>query len=89
MAVARKITAARAVLYMVAQCLGAIVGVGIAKGVMKHHYSSLGGGANQVAPSYSRGAALGAEMIGTFLLVFTVFSATDADYNANDPVRYV
>ncbi|OAY75644.1 putative aquaporin PIP2-6 [Ananas comosus] len=45
---ARKVSLVRAVLYIVAQCLGAICGVGIVKGIMKHPYNSLGGGANEV-----------------------------------------
>ena len=87
---ARKVSLIRALLYIVAQCLGAIVGVGIVKGIMKHQYNSLGGGANEVASGYSKGTALGAEIIGTFVLVYTVFSATDPKRSARDshvPVR--
>ncbi|XP_064993066.1 aquaporin PIP2-7-like [Musa acuminata AAA Group] len=62
---------------MVLQCMGAICGVGIVKGIMNHPYNSLGGRANQVAAGCSQGTALGAEIIGTFVLVYTVFSATD------------
>ncbi|RWW16230.1 hypothetical protein BHE74_00023262 [Ensete ventricosum] len=51
---------------------------------MKHQYNSLGGGANEVAPGYSKGTALGAEIIGTFVLVYTVFSATDPKRSARD-----
>ncbi|WOL05287.1 putative aquaporin PIP2-6 [Canna indica] len=85
MLVVRKISLPWAVLYMLVQCLGAVCGVGIAKGIMKHPYDSLGRGANQVAPGYSQGAALGAEIVGTFVLVYTVFSATDVDRNAGNP----
>ncbi|PKA57897.1 putative aquaporin PIP2-6 [Apostasia shenzhenica] len=81
---ARRVTPVRAALYIVAQCLGAICGVGIVKGIMKHSYNSLGGGANEVAAGYSRGTALGAEIIGTFVLVYTVLSATDPKRNARD-----
>ncbi|KAL4362897.1 hypothetical protein GQ457_04G001340 [Hibiscus cannabinus] len=81
---ARKVSLIRAAAYMVAQCLGAICGVGVVKAFMKHEYDSLGGGANSVAPGYSKGAALGAEIIGTFVLVYTVFSATDPKRNARD-----
>ncbi|CAL9154367.1 unnamed protein product [Musa hybrid cultivar] len=81
---ARKVSLIRAVLYIVAQCLGGIVGVGIVKGIMKHQYNSLGGGANVVAVGYSKGTALGAEIIGTFVLVYTVFSATDPKRSARD-----
>ncbi|XP_062018542.1 aquaporin PIP-type-like [Rosa rugosa] len=82
---ARKVSLVRAVAYIVAQCLGAICGVGLVKGVMKHYYeSSPGGGANAVAAGYSNGTALGAEIIGTFVLVYTVFSTTDPKRNARD-----
>ncbi|KAJ8512337.1 hypothetical protein OPV22_002771 [Ensete ventricosum] len=81
---ARKVSLIRAVLYIVVQCLGGIVGVGIVKGIMKHQYNSLGGGANVVAAGYSKGTALGAEIIGTFVLVYTVFSATDPKRSARD-----
>ncbi|RWW11815.1 hypothetical protein BHE74_00011765 [Ensete ventricosum] len=89
---ARKVSLLRAVFYMVAQCLGAICGVGIVKGIMKHQFNRFGGGANVVAPGYSKGTALGAEIIGTFLLVYTVFSATDPKRRARDshvPVSFV
>lgn len=81
---ARKVSLLTAVAYMVAQCLGAICGVGLVKGVMKDDYNTHGGGANTVAVGYSTGAALGAEIIGTFLLMYTVFSATDAKRKARD-----
>ncbi|GAU33646.1 hypothetical protein TSUD_310540 [Trifolium subterraneum] len=81
---ARKVSLIRAVLYMVAQCLGAICGVGLVKAFMKHPYNHLGGGANSVASGYSKGSALGAEIIGTFVLVYTVFSATDPKRSARD-----
>lgn len=86
----RKVSLIRAVMYMVAQSLGAICGVGLVKAIMKSPYNHLGGGANTVAPGYNKGTALGAEIIGTFVLVYTVFSATDPKRNARDshiPVR--
>ncbi|KAG0544668.1 hypothetical protein BDA96_02G295800 [Sorghum bicolor] len=90
--VGRKLSLVRTLLYIVAQCLGAICGVGIVKGIMKVPYNSLGGGANAVAtgPSdgvltgYSVGSALAAEIVGTFILVYTVFSATDPKRTARD-----
>jgi len=74
----------RALGYMIAQCLGAICGVGFVKAFMKTPYNTLGGGANTVADGYSKGTALGAEIIGTFVLVYTVFSATDPKRSARD-----
>ncbi|KAJ4834534.1 putative aquaporin PIP2-8 [Turnera subulata] len=81
---ARKLSLVRTVAYMVAQCLGAICGVGLVKAFMEHIFIRNGGGANVVAPGHSKSTALGAEIIGTFVLVYTVFSATDPKRNARD-----
>lgn len=82
---ARKLSLPRAVFYMICQCLGAICGAGVVKGFEGHHnYEFLGGGANSVAHGYTKGDGLGAEIVGTFVLVYTVFSATDAKRSARD-----
>ncbi|KAF9665030.1 hypothetical protein SADUNF_Sadunf16G0079700 [Salix dunnii] len=81
---ARKVSLVRAILYMVAQCLGAICGCGLVKAFQKSYYTNYGGGANGLALGYSKGTGLGAEIIGTFVLVYTVFSATDPKRNARD-----
>ncbi|KAI7982910.1 Aquaporin PIP2-7 [Camellia lanceoleosa] len=81
---ARKVSLIRALLYMVAQCLGAICGVGLVKAFQRAYYDRYGGGANEIAPGYNKGTALGAEIIGTFVLVYTVFSATDPKRSARD-----
>ncbi|XP_042968473.1 aquaporin PIP2-7-like isoform X2 [Carya illinoinensis] len=81
---ARKVSLVRAVMYMVAQCLGAISGVGLVKAFNKAHFNKYGGGTNTLATGYSKGTGLGAEIIGTFVLVYTVFSATDPKRNARD-----
>ncbi|XAR72111.1 hypothetical protein NMG60_11018630 [Bertholletia excelsa] len=81
---ARKVSLIRAVMYMVAQCLGAICGVGLVKAFQKSYYDRYGGGANELAAGYSKGTGLGAEIIGTFVLVYTVFSATDPKRSARD-----
>ncbi|CAM8949165.1 unnamed protein product [Rhodiola kirilowii] len=81
---ARKVSLVRAVLYIVAQSLGAIVGVGLVKAFQKSYYVKYGGGANELADGYSTGTGLAAEIIGTFVLVYTVFSATDPKRNARD-----
>ncbi|KAI5076184.1 hypothetical protein GOP47_0008249 [Adiantum capillus-veneris] len=81
---ARKVSLPRAFFYMVAQCLGAICGVGLVKAFQKTYYVQSGGGANMVQPGYSNGTGLAAEIIGTFVLVYTVFSATDPKRNARD-----
>ncbi|KAJ6843113.1 putative aquaporin PIP1-2 [Iris pallida] len=69
---ARKLSLTRAIFYMVMQCLGAICGAGVVKGYGKMLYESQGGGANVVAPGYTKGDGLGAEIVGTFVLVYTV-----------------
>ncbi|VAI58704.1 unnamed protein product [Triticum turgidum subsp. durum] len=74
----------RALLYIIAQCLGAICGVGLVKGFQSSYYVRYGGGANELSAGYSKGTGLAAEIIGTFVLVYTVFSATDPKRNARD-----
>ncbi|CAM8916925.1 unnamed protein product [Rhodiola kirilowii] len=81
---ARKVSLTRAVLYIIAQSLGAISGVGLVKAFQKSYYVKYGGGANELADGYSTGTGLAAEIIGTFVLVYTVFSATDPKRNARD-----
>ncbi|MCD7473472.1 Aquaporin PIP1-1 [Datura stramonium] len=81
---ARKLSLTRAVFYIVMQCLGAICGAGVVKGFQPSLYQIKGGGANVVSHGYTKGDGLGAEIIGTFVLVYTVFSATDAKRNARD-----
>lgn len=81
---ARKVSLVRAVLYMCAQCLGAICGVALVKAFQSGFYDKYGGGANGLSDGYSTGTGLAAEIIGTFVLVYTVFSATDPKRNARD-----
>lgn len=81
---ARKVSLIRAVSYIVAQCLGAMCGVGLVKAFTHSLYEANGGGANVVVGGYNTGTALGAEIIGTFVLVYTVFSATDPKRSARD-----
>ncbi|RZC29485.1 Aquaporin PIP1-2 [Glycine soja] len=81
---ARKLSMTRAIFYIIMQCLGAICGAGVVKGFEPHLYERLGGGANTIAKGYTNIAGLGAEIVGTFVLVYTVFSATDAKRNARD-----
>ncbi|KAK4761759.1 hypothetical protein SAY87_029643 [Trapa incisa] len=81
---ARKVSLVRAIMYMVAQCLGAICGVGLVKAFQKTYYEQSGGGANILADGYRTRVGVGAEIIGTFVLVYTVFSATDPKRNARD-----
>ncbi|KAK9672683.1 hypothetical protein RND81_12G117100 [Saponaria officinalis] len=81
---ARKLSLTRAMFYIIMQCLGAICGAGVVKGFQPHPYELLGGGANSFTHGYTKGDGLGAEIVGTFVLVYTVFSATDAKRSARD-----
>lgn len=59
------------------------------KAFMKSFHSSLGGGANSVVTAgYNKDAALGAEIIGTFMLAcivfFFFFPATDPERSTRD-----
>ncbi|XP_071729084.1 probable aquaporin PIP2-8 [Rutidosis leptorrhynchoides] len=81
---ARKVSLPRAIMYMVAQCLGAICGVALVKAFYKTYYTTYGGGVNVLAHGYTKGTGLNAEIIGTFILVYTVFSATDPKRSARD-----
>ncbi|KAF7825554.1 aquaporin PIP1-1-like [Senna tora] len=81
---ARKLSVTRALFYIMMQCLGAICGAAVVKGFQPHEYERLGGAANTLTSGYSKTSGLGAEIVGTFLLVYTVFSATDAKRNARD-----
>lgn len=83
--VARKVTITRAVTYIVAQCLGAIAGAAIARGVQGNaEFNAARGAVNGVRPGFSIQQALAAEIMGTFVLLFTVLSATDPQRNARD-----
>ncbi|KAG2313931.1 hypothetical protein Bca52824_017053 [Brassica carinata] len=69
---ARKLSLTRAVFYIVMQCLGAICGAGVVKGFQPGPYQANGSGTNLVAHGYTKGSGLGAEIIRTFVLVYTV-----------------
>jgi len=76
----------------VAQCLGAMAGAAIARGVQgDDEFQTFGKTAvNGVQPGHTVPQALAAEIMGTFVLLFTVLSATDPERNARDshvPVR--
>ncbi|KAL9227969.1 hypothetical protein vseg_003598 [Gypsophila vaccaria] len=81
---ARKVSLLRAVCYMVVQCTGAICGVGLVKLIQSDNYDKFGGGANELAAGYSKATGLCAEIAGTALLVYTVFSACDPKRSARD-----
>ncbi|CAK7355406.1 unnamed protein product [Dovyalis caffra] len=79
-----RVSLVRAVAYMVAQCLGAMLGVWIVMSLTHSHYHQADGAVNLVQPGYSKGTALGAEIVGTFVLVYIVFAATDPKRMARD-----
>ncbi|BBN07720.1 aquaporin PIP [Marchantia polymorpha subsp. ruderalis] len=80
----RKLSVPRAFIYMVAQMAGGICGAGIVKGLQKNPFQVLGGATNTVSADFSIGTGLAAEIIGTFFLVYVVYSATDAKRKARD-----
>lgn len=76
MLMARYVSVMRALCYIVAQCLGALAGAAILKGVTpERSQGSLG--MTSLAPGVNVGQALGIELIITFVLVLTVFGACD------------
>ncbi|KAJ4803337.1 Aquaporin PIP2 [Rhynchospora pubera] len=79
-----KVSLIRALFYMLAQVLGAICGAGLVKGFQKDLFNRYGGATNSIQGGYSHGTALGAEIVGTFILVYTVYSATDAQRSAHE-----
>lgn len=80
----RKVSLVRAVLYIAAQSLGAICGCGLVKSLKGANFNAFDGGATELAKGYRASAGLAAEIIGTFVLVYTVFSATDPKRKARD-----
>uniref|UniRef100_W5K362 Aquaporin 14 n=1 Tax=Astyanax mexicanus TaxID=7994 RepID=W5K362_ASTMX len=72
----RRLDVLRAVVYVVAQCLGAILGAGIFYLVLPLKFTAEIY-VNKVPMEVNAGQALGAEMLATFQLAFTVFSVED------------
>uniref|UniRef100_A0A8P4G677 Aquaporin 4 n=1 Tax=Dicentrarchus labrax TaxID=13489 RepID=A0A8P4G677_DICLA len=80
MVVTRKLSLAKAVFYLLAQCVGAIVGAAILFGVTPASVRG-GMGVTTVNTSISEGNALVIELFITFQLVFTVFATCDHKRN--------
>ncbi|XP_056453283.1 aquaporin-4-like isoform X1 [Gadus chalcogrammus] len=76
MLVTRKISLAKAVFYVLAQCLGAVVGAAVLSLVTPSAVSG-GLGVTMVNPKISVGHALVVELLITFQLVFTIFATCD------------
>ena len=74
---ARRISIARALVYVVAQCVGATMGAALLKALTP---ASVRGalGATSVDVRVGAGQAFGVEMVITFILVLTVFAACDS-----------
>ncbi|KAK9726096.1 hypothetical protein RND81_05G190100 [Saponaria officinalis] len=81
---ARKLSLIRAISYIVVQCSGAICGVGLVKAIQNDNYATFGGGANELSDGYSKATGLCAEIVGTAVLVYTVFSACDPKRSVRD-----
>ncbi|RAG85474.1 aquaporin family protein [Streptacidiphilus pinicola] len=64
--------------YLAAQVVGAVLGALAIIAVLGHKAVDVGLGIASYGPHVSAGQAFGAELIGTFLLVFVVFGAIDA-----------
>ncbi|XP_044280509.1 aquaporin-1 [Varanus komodoensis] len=65
----------RAFMYILAQCLGAIVATAILSGITSSRVSNLG--LNQLADGLNSGQGLGIEIIATLQLVLCVLATTD------------
>jgi len=73
-----RMSALKAVSYMIAQCIGAIAGTGLAKYAAGERYDALLTGAiNMVTPGVKVGAAILGEMVMTWMLCTTVLITTD------------
>jgi MIP family channel proteins len=77
-----QISLIRCVCYTVAQMMGAVVGSALVKATDPTAYDRIDGGANKVKID-SNGLAIMAEMIGTTILVYTVFTVCDTNKSKN------
>lgn len=74
--ITRRISFAKAIFYIAAQCIGAILGALILKGVTPYQrWGALG--TTALNKEMEAGRAFGVEFMITFVLVFTVFAACD------------
>ncbi|KAL7637053.1 UNVERIFIED_CONTAM: hypothetical protein RMT77_012811 [Armadillidium vulgare] len=74
--VTRYVSVIRAILYIIAQCIGALAGAAILKAVIPHeNHGALG--TTAPASGVSAGQAFGIELLITFVLVLTVFAVCD------------
>ncbi|KAG6556690.1 hypothetical protein Mapa_001631 [Marchantia paleacea] len=80
----RRITVNRAPVYIVAQMLGSLCGAGLVNPLQEIPFHDRKGGTNFVNPAFSIRTGLAAEINGTFVLVYVVYTATDAKRSARD-----
>lgn len=74
MLVARHISVIKALLYIIVQCLGGVVGAAILKGVSPSNFT---GGTTGVSDPINSAQAFGIELVITFVLVLVVFGVCD------------
>ncbi|GAQ80027.1 aquaporin [Klebsormidium nitens] len=82
MFLAGRIDVIKGLLYMCAQVVGAICGAAIVREINTPLYNRVYGGCNFVQSGYTVGGAFSAEVIGTFVLIYTIFAATDPKRSA-------
>lgn len=85
---ARKITLVKAIFYIVAQCVGAIIGAALLRGFNPPHLDDALC-PTTVSDAITSGKGFGVELVITFVLVFTVFASCDSarkDLNGSAPL---
>lgn len=73
----KRITLLRCALYTVAQCIGAMIGVGFACSMSAAKFNETNGGANVVNELVGAHQAFGGEILCTWILVTVVLCATN------------
>jgi aquaporin PIP len=76
--ITKRVTVIRAFAYIAAQCCGAILGTLIAASLHHDAYNAAGGGVNG-SDTYGVREIVTAEIMGTALLMFTVYAAIDPE----------
>ncbi|KAL5022665.1 hypothetical protein ScPMuIL_001820 [Solemya velum] len=86
--ITRRISLARALIYILAQCIGAIIGAGVLRGLTpEEHRHALG--ATLLHSSVDGGKGFGVEFFITIVLVLTIFATSDKkrrDLNGSFPL---
>uniref|UniRef100_A0A646QFZ0 Aquaporin-2 n=1 Tax=Hemiscolopendra marginata TaxID=943146 RepID=A0A646QFZ0_9MYRI len=74
--VTRKVTVIRALVYVIVQCIGAILGAALIEAFVTHADDV---GVTKIHGDLNVGQGLGVELFITFILVLTVYAVTDAN----------